>query len=105
MQRILIILIGLFVSKRVSTNDIDESLFFRNNEKGEICLSSLNSSQQIHISKSYRTGDTLFVNYKRGIFIRPKNVLPLDSTIKYLKCANKKHLIKFEDEKYIIIDM
>lgn len=101
----LLFLLGLFVSIRVSTNDKDESLFFGNNEKGEIYLSSLNSAQQIRITKSNIIGDTLFVNYKRGAFIRPNNVLPLDKRIKYLKCANKKYLIKFEDEKYEIIDL
>lgn len=101
----LFFLLGLFVSIRVSTNDKDESLFFESNEKGEIYLSSLNSAQQIRITKSYMIGDTLFVNYRRGAFIRSNNVLPLDNSIKYLKCANKKYLIKFEDEKYKMIDL
>lgn len=103
MKRVpILFLLGLFVGIRVTTTDNDNSLFFQNNEKGEIFLSSFNSAQQIRITKCYTTDDTLFVNYKRGAFLRPNNVLPLDSNTKYLKCANNKYLIKKEGQKFLL---
>lgn len=103
MKRVpILFLLGLFVCIRVTTNDDDRSLLFNYNENGDIFLSSLNSAQQIRITKYYTTDDTLFVNYKRGAFLRPNNVLPLDSTTKYLKCANNKYLIKKEGQKYLL---
>lgn len=90
---------------KIQHTDADPSLFFQNNDKGEIWLSSLNSVQQINITSHKVKEDTLYVNYKRGAFTKPNNIVPLNKNIKYLKCANKLYKIEFAKNKYNIIEL
>ena len=68
-------------------------------------MSSLNSSHQIKIIKNELRGDTLFVKYKRGPFVKSRNVLPLNNAMKYLKCANKLYVISNENNMYSLTEI
>lgn len=94
------IILWLIGCVTINNTDYDNSLLFMNNDKGEIVLSTTNSAQQIKITKCLLKEDTLIVNYKRGALIRPKNILPLNDKIRYLKCANKIYVVNYTDSKY-----
>ncbi len=85
---------------KIKYTDSDSSLLFHNNHKGKIWLSSLNSAQQINIIKYEKKGDTLYITYKRGVFIKPNIIIPLNGNIKYLKCANKLYKVEVIENQY-----
>jgi hypothetical protein len=108
MVRKLVIFTVLFLfscnSIKVTYIDNDSSLLFQHDENGCVWLSSLNSSQQINITKSIQKGDTLLINYKRGALVSMNNIIPLNSNTKYLKCANKLYRVEFEGNQFKLIE-
>lgn len=101
----LIILLGLLMTTTIKFSDNDESLIFSNNDKGEVWISSMNSAQQTKIIRNELKGDTLFVDYKRGLFVKSNNILPLSKKIRYIIIANKTYIVSFEDNKYSLVEM
>ena len=77
------------LSNKVSDCNDDNSLFFLQDKDGTVRMSSLNSSQQIKITKQEHIQDTLFICYKRGVFISSENIVNIKENTKYLKCANQ----------------
>ena len=104
-----IIILGLLMYSCCAINikytDADSSLLFRNDNKRQIWLSSLNSAQQINIFKHEEKGDTLYISYKRGNFTKPNNIVPLHDNIKYLKCANKLYKVEIKDNQYNLTEL
>jgi hypothetical protein len=82
----------------------DDSLMIRQNTKGELWISSMHSAQQIKIISQEQVEDTLFVSYRRGVFLSPNNVLALTDKTKYLKCANRVYEVIKTKEGFEIID-
>lgn len=89
-------------SVKIMHTDNDNSLIFQQNEQGEIWLSSMNSAQQIKITKQEQVDDTLFITYKRGAFLSSNNVLQLSDKVKYLKCANILYKVRTKGGKFSI---
>lgn len=98
MKNILALLSFIFMVSCCSTHikytDVDSSLIFQQNDKGEIWLSSMNSSNQINITEKKYEGDTLIIGYRRGAFCSSNNIIPLKADTKYLKCANKLYMVE-----------
>ena len=105
----IVLLLGLFlcfgctIMVTSTTNDI--SLLIQNDSKEQIRLSSLNSAQQINITKYQLKGDTLEIDYKRGIFASVNNVVPLNNDTKFLKCANVLYKIELIEGQYMLTKM
>lgn len=90
---------------QIKHTDIDGSLLFQQDEKGRIWLSSLNSAQQIKITEFKYEGDTLIINYKRGVFCKSNNILPLKDNTKFLKCANKFYKVEKVKNEFQVIEI
>jgi len=108
MKGIFIFLVGLFMFScnviKIAHFDNDASLIFQNDDQGQIWLSTLNSAQQINIIELKYKGDTLVINYERGAFVSPNNIIPLNEKTKYLKCANKLYRVELSGEQYKITE-
>lgn len=93
-------------SIQVKHTDTDTSLLFQQDDKGRIWLSSLNSAQQIRITKFNYEGDTLVITtYKRCVICKANNILPLKDGTKYLKCANKQYKVEKISNGFKIIEV
>ncbi len=90
---------------KIKYTDVDSSLLFQNNDKGQIWLSSLNSAQQINIIKHEEKGDTLYITYERGAFTKPNNIMHLNENVKYLKCANKLYKVRIIQNQYNLTEL
>ena len=93
-------------SVQVKHTDNDSSLLFQLDDKGRIWLSSLNSAQQIRITKFEYEGNTLVITtYKRCVSCKANNILPLKDDTKYLICANKKYKVEKGSNGFKIMEV
>jgi hypothetical protein len=93
-------------SVKVNSSDTDPSLIFQQNSKGEIWLSSLNSAHQVEITKHRMDNDTLIIEYKRGVLCsKEKNLLPLNESTQFLKCANRLYKVEKNEKGFQINEL
>jgi hypothetical protein len=90
-------------SIQIKHTDVDTSLLFQQDDNGRMWLSSLNSAQQIKITKFEYEGDTLIVTYRRCAFCSSNNVLPLKDDTKYLKCASELYTVEKMEKGFQIV--
>ena len=77
----------LFFSFSINFNEKDPSLVFETDARGNVHLYSLDSALRIKITKCTLKEDTLFIKYKKGLFVKGNSLLPLSDNVKYIVCA------------------
>jgi hypothetical protein len=106
LKRLSLIAFAFMVSScgvTIKVTETDDSLL--SNINGTINITSLNSAHQVNIVRTVLDKDTLFVDYKRGTFCKSNNVLKLNDSVKFIKCAKKLFRVEKKQNSYQIVEV
>ncbi|MCB2406551.1 hypothetical protein [Hymenobacter lucidus] len=87
-----VLLVSGCLSAKVAPDTPDPAFAYQQTN-GQISLTSTSSAMQTKIIRQQQIGDTLFITYRKGAFLKPSSIVPLTAQTHYLQCAGRRYKV------------